>query len=196
MAKNQIKSLEKLTTLFLFITSIFMYIYHTIKPHISNQEEEEVIVRNKFEKKLFKYQNYSRKHFYYVSTDIVDSTRLWNIDPGTMSKNIEFHHRIGSMLIHSCEGYESKKEGDAYFAVFENGQDAIEFANEFQNALKGRLILRIGICEGEALIVNVDEKYVFIGEASNKANFICNAGDPFEVLISGYNYFPMPKKSK
>ncbi|KAM0685705.1 hypothetical protein COBT_003082 [Conglomerata obtusa] len=196
MNKIQAKPLEKLTSLFVFIASFFIYIYKTINPQTVNEEEEEVIVRNRFEKKLFQMKEYTRANFYFVSTDIVDSTRLWNVDPKTMSKHIEFHHRIGSILIHNCEGYESKKEGDAYFAVFENGLDAFRFANEFQNALKGRLMIRIGICEGEALIVKVDEKYIFIGEACNKANFICNAGDRFDFLISGYNYFPMPKKSK
>ncbi|KAM0676927.1 hypothetical protein BDAP_002520 [Binucleata daphniae] len=166
---------------------------HKIKKKNAKIEKYDKI--NKLEKKISSLPNFSKDHFYFVSTDIVDSTRLWNTKPNYMRREIAYHHRVGSILIYQLDGYESKKEGDAYFAVFDNLINAVKFATEFQKLMMGRLSLRIGISKGEAIVVHVDERYLFLGNAATHANSVCDAGDADEILIDGYNYFSMNNNS-
>lgn len=187
MARLYNKSFEKFSTLLILITTFFQLIIHKIKPKKVKEQRNEK--RNKLEREICQLPNYSKSNFYFVSTDIVDSTMLWNRSPEFMRREIAHHHRVGSMLIHEFDGYESKKEGDAYFAVFKNLRNAIKFAIEFKKSMAGHLSLRIGISKGEAVIVFVDERYLFMGNASYHANFVCDAGDTDEILIDGYNYF-------
>ncbi|KAM0674073.1 hypothetical protein GVAV_002593 [Gurleya vavrai] len=113
-----------------------------------------------------------------------------------MYKYVGRHHRVGSVLIHDLNGYESKKEGDAYFAVFEDAESACEFAKNFMRDLKKRLWIRIGICEGEAMIFRVDNKITFLGDVCTMVDNVCNAADPHEILVCGFNYFPLTLRAK
>lgn len=147
---------------------------------------------NRFEKSLRTLSNLYYGEFVYVLTDIVDSTYLWNNYTMMMREIIRIHHTIGTRLIYENNGYEVKKEGDSYFAVFEDIQAARNFAIIFMNEIDHRcnqfgpsVKLRIGIEKGFCFVIKDGKELRFYGDGPNRANKLCIGCNPGEISISG-----------
>ena len=75
-------------------------------------------------------------HVYIVSTDIEDSTRLWEAEPNGMEAVLEAHNEIMRDAIGETGGYEFKTEGDAFFVAFHTPLAALSFCLSVQLRLQ------------------------------------------------------------
>eukprot|EP00756_Hemistasia_phaeocysticola_P012695 Hpha_TRINITY_DN15223_c4_g5::TRINITY_DN15223_c4_g5_i1::g.67162::m.67162 len=70
-----------------------------------------------------------------VFTDIVGSTRLWELAPVTMAEALQQHNNIARELIAKHRGYEVKTIGDSFMIAFDDPVNAVLFAVHFQEEL-------------------------------------------------------------
>ncbi|KNC49942.1 uncharacterized protein AMSG_06250 [Thecamonas trahens ATCC 50062] len=70
-----------------------------------------------------------------VTTDIQDSTALWEANPEQMILVLDKHNEIMRAAIAATGGYEFKTEGDAFFVAYEDVEAMISFTCGVQRAL-------------------------------------------------------------
>eukprot|EP00756_Hemistasia_phaeocysticola_P021376 Hpha_TRINITY_DN15771_c2_g1::TRINITY_DN15771_c2_g1_i1::g.40696::m.40696 len=70
-----------------------------------------------------------------VFTDIVGSTRLWELSPVSMAEALELHNDLARDLIAKHRGYEVKTIGDSFMIAFDDPCNAVLFAVRFQDGL-------------------------------------------------------------
>lgn len=186
---------EKLMRIVMAISDL-LDILHTSLARVFLPKQDDPVefetYTNRFETTLRTLSDFYRGEFVFVLTDIADSTYLWNNYTAFMSDIIKIHHRIGTILIYENNGYEIKKEGDSYFAVFENLESARNFAIFFMNEIDRRcnkfgpsVKVRIGIDKGECFVVRDGESLRFYGDGPNGANRLCSSCEPGEISIYG-----------
>ncbi len=104
--------------------------------------------------------DFERKQFAMMFTDIFGYSRLMSLDENKALKMLSEHDRIVDGIITSHHGRILKKMGDAVFAVFESPVDALNCAITIQNQLKthndsgplpGRILIRIGLHKGDVV---------------------------------------------
>jgi class 3 adenylate cyclase len=114
-------------------------------------------------------------------TDIECSTTLLNEFGDAFAGMLAEHRRILRSEFAKRGGAEVDTQGDAFFYAFERAADAVDAANEGQNALAdGPLRARIGIHTGEPLVT--DEGYV--GIDVHRAARIAAAAHGGQVVLS------------
>ncbi|OAG31724.1 hypothetical protein NEDG_00199 [Nematocida displodere] len=144
-----------------------------------------------------------------VFTDIVNSTRLWALDPIKMREVSKMHNNTVRELIRQLGGYEVKTEGDAFMLIFYDDLCATRFGYEIHRRLlhknwlemaiehnpliysKGAPIyrgiqIRVGISKGACVIENdpITKRLDFYGKAVIEAARLCNLANGGETLIS------------
>ncbi|KNC53365.1 uncharacterized protein AMSG_08866 [Thecamonas trahens ATCC 50062] len=70
-----------------------------------------------------------------VTSDIQDSTALWEAEPDRMADVLDMHNDLMRRAIEKSGGYEFKTEGDAFFVVFDAVTDAAAYAVDVQRQL-------------------------------------------------------------
>jgi predicted ATPase/class 3 adenylate cyclase/DNA-binding CsgD family transcriptional regulator len=125
----------------------------------------------------------------FVLTDIVGSTRLWEIAPAAMETALARHEEIltGVMADHRGVLLKDRGEGDSTFSVFTLATDALAAAYEAQVALVAArwpratpLRVRVAVHTGESLERDGD----FLGPAVNRAARLRAVAHGGEVLLS------------
>jgi predicted ATPase/class 3 adenylate cyclase/DNA-binding XRE family transcriptional regulator len=120
-------------------------------------------------------------------SDIGGSTQLAQQLGAKYVHVLEKHKHILRDAFARWNGREVSTQGDAFFAVFSRGTDAISAAVEAQRTLARetwpedvRLQVRMGIHTGEPMLVNQD----YVGVDVHRAARICTAAYPGQVLLS------------
>lgn len=103
----------------------------------------------------------------FVLTDLVGSTRRWEVDPDGTAALLEEHDRIVASVVarHGGELIRSKGEGDSTFSTFLRSPDALRAAADVVRELPDGLEVRIGIHTGAAQRRDGD----LFGSAVNRA---------------------------
>ena len=129
----------------------------------------------------------SRTTGWFVFTDIVDSTRLWDTWPAEMAIALERHDRALDDVVTRTSGTPVKHTGDGMLLRFERADDAVEAAIGIQLALDGLEVIaeeplrvRIGIDGGEVWARDGD----FYGPVMNRLARVMGAGHGGQVLAS------------
>ena len=132
----------------------------------------------------------SRKPITILFTDIVDSTRLWDVRGDVKGRLlVDQHNRLVFPVVKKFHGDVVKTIGDSVMATFLSPEHALRAAIGIQQALANyrnknkhfNLEIRIGMHTGMALIERSD---VF-GDAVNVAARIEGCAKANEILISG-----------
>jgi class 3 adenylate cyclase len=63
----------------------------------------------------------------WVFTDVADSTRLWEWNPGIMDRAIDVHNQTIRALLEEYGGHEIRNEGDSFTLSFHEAPDAVRF---------------------------------------------------------------------
>ncbi len=120
----------------------------------------------------------------FLFTDIEDSTRLWESDPGGMAQAVRAHDAIVRSAIERHGGHVFATGGDGFSAAFSSAVDAVSAAVESQQELvDDRSIpfaVRMGLHTGEA--VEVDRDYR--GTEVNRAARVMALAHGGQVLVS------------
>ena len=124
----------------------------------------------------------------FLFTDLEGSTRLLReIGRERYEELLRIHRRLMHEAVEGSDGYFVDKQGDACFAVFRSGGDAVAGAAEAQRAhskhpwpADAKLRVRMGLHTGDASLG--DEGY--IGLAVHHGARIAAAGDGGQVLLS------------
>ncbi|KAK1350300.1 hypothetical protein LUQ84_000537 [Hamiltosporidium tvaerminnensis] len=143
-----------------------------------------------------------------VITDIVNSTSQWNLYSEDMHKSIKLHNELSRKLIRTFGGYESRNDGDSFFAVFKDSESAIKYALNFQNGLLYQnwpdtivnhnkelyndsntpiyrgISIRIGIHTGKCTVCCFDRKLKYFGKTVDEAYALSEMAKGGETFIS------------
>lgn len=132
----------------------------------------------------------SRKPITILFTDIVDSTRLWDVRGDVKGRLlVDQHNRLVFPIVKKFHGDVVKTIGDSVMATFSSPEHALRAAIGIQQALANyrnknkqfNLEIRIGMHTGMALI----ERRDVFGDAVNVAARIEGCAKANEILISG-----------
>jgi class 3 adenylate cyclase len=123
----------------------------------------------------------------FLFTDVVDSTRLWNLNHAAMQQAMAAHDEIIRSSIDGSGGVLVKGTGDGAFAVFASAFDAVDAAITIRDAIAARawdsdteIEVRIGLHTGEAEFRDDD----YFGSTVNRTSRVMSAAEPGEVLVS------------
>ncbi|HET7026447.1 MAG TPA: adenylate/guanylate cyclase domain-containing protein, partial [Candidatus Limnocylindrales bacterium] len=116
----------------------------------------------------------------FLFTDIEGSTKLLREIGAAYAAELAAHRRVVRDAVAGRGGVEVDTQGDAFFVAFGRASDAIAAARAVQEALDGRLKVRMGIHTGEPSMT--DEGYV--GMDVHRAARIAAAGHGGQVLVS------------
>ena len=129
----------------------------------------------------------SRTESWFVYTDIVDSTRLWDAWPADMAVALERHDRALNDVVARTAGSIVKHTGDGMLLRFDRAADAVDAAIGIQLELDGLevttdepLLVRIGVDGGEVWARDGD----FYGPVMNRLARVMGAGHGGQVLAS------------
>lgn len=102
------------------------------KEHLRRRQDlpEEEVCYGKYLPQYI-HKKFLRNDLVLVITDIVKSTNLWNFSPDAMYRTIETHDEIARRLCKNHGGYEIRNEGDSFFLIFVDIQNAVAFSVEF-----------------------------------------------------------------
>ena len=123
----------------------------------------------------------------FLFTDIVDSTRLWERDPVSMSEALDHHDSILCMTVDRHLGFVLTAVGDGFCIAFANPCQAIGAAVEalrqltrWEWATPEPLVVRMAIHTGEAQRKNG----TYVGPPLNQTARILSLARPGEILVS------------
>jgi class 3 adenylate cyclase/tetratricopeptide (TPR) repeat protein len=125
----------------------------------------------------------------FLLTDVVGSTRLWDVAPGPMSSSIQRHEELIEAAVNGNGGrlLKSRGEGDSTFSVFSRASDATLAAAEAQANLElepwpaeATIRVRMALHVGEA--TERDDDY--FGPTVNRAARLRALAGPGQVLLS------------
>ncbi|RYG60307.1 adenylate/guanylate cyclase domain-containing protein [bacterium] len=131
-----------------------------------------------------------------VFTDIEGSSALWEAHNKAFSPVLEAHNRIMRAAAAKWNGFEVKTEGDAFFLVFSEAADAVNFAVSAQLSLVSHdwssvlselndLRVRIGMHTGEPILsAHPDGTADYFGPVVNRAARVGGAGYGGQILVS------------
>ncbi|KAN0138351.1 Protein phosphatase 2C domain containing protein, partial [Lactarius tabidus] len=145
-------------------------------------------------------------------TDIVNSTRLWDVNETAMRTAVTMHHQLLRRHVRLCGGYEVKTEGDAFTVAFTTVSAALLWCSSVQIFLldepwpkeildlpegrevhdaKGTLIarglsLRMGIHYGTPVCeMNlVSRRMAYYGTMVNRASRVASSAAGGQILLS------------
>lgn len=124
----------------------------------------------------------------FVFTDIVGSTRLWELHPAAMGTAVRLHDDILRGILTASGGHIFKTVGDAFCVAFADPLAALTAAATVQRSLAeaawdetGPLLVRIGIHTGSAESRDND----YFGGTLNRAARIEAAAHGGQILVSG-----------
>ena len=123
----------------------------------------------------------------FLFTDIEGSTRLWERNPKAMSEALVCHDEILRTAIEAHNGHVFKTVGDAFYAAFSTGPQALSAALDAQRALhhaewketrplRVRMALHTGAAEERA--------GDYFGPSLNRVARLLSAGHGGQVLMS------------
>ncbi|MGH8936514.1 MAG: ATP-binding protein [Acidimicrobiia bacterium] len=123
----------------------------------------------------------------FLITDIVGSTRLWQIDPEAMKQALPDHDAILRRAIEARHGRAFKHTGDGMLAIFDYPSDALAAAVNIQRELTGTsfpgigsIVVRAALHTGTAQEREGD----YFGPPLNRVARLLAAGDGGRVLVS------------
>ena len=123
----------------------------------------------------------------FLFTDIEQSSRMWELDPGRMEPAMASHDRLARATVEKHRGTVVKMTGDGICAAFEDPFDAISATLELQRALLDSgatagvaLRVRCGLHAGIAERRDND----FFGTVVNRAARIMNSAHGGQTLLS------------
>ena len=120
----------------------------------------------------------------FLFTDIEDSTRRWDEDPGDMADALRVHDAIVRGAIDRNDGYVFGTGGDGFCAAFWTAADAVGAALESQAELRDDstidFAVRMGLHTGEA--IERDRNY--FGSEVNRAARLMSIAHGGQVLVS------------
>ena len=116
----------------------------------------------------------------FLFTDIEGSTRLLDELGDDYVEALTEHRRVLREAFARHAGVEVDTQGDAFFVVFAQANDALAAAEEGQRALSGPIRVRMGLHTGKPHVI--DEGYV--GLDVHRAARICAAGHGGQVVLS------------
>lgn len=123
----------------------------------------------------------------FLFTDLVDSTKLWEIFPETMHASIARHDALLSQAINTHQGRIVKTTGDGVLAAFASPSDAISAAIDGQKRIQaedwgdtGPFLVRMGMHIGESRFREGD----YFGPTLNRAARIMSIGHGGQILLS------------
>jgi predicted ATPase len=118
----------------------------------------------------------------FLFTDIEGSTKLLHeLGAEQYAESLEAHRRLLREAFAAHGGVEVDTQGDAFFVVFPDAEEALRAAREAQEALtRDAIRVRMALHTGEPLVT--DEGYV--GVDVHKAARICSAGHGGQILVS------------
>ena len=117
----------------------------------------------------------------FVFTDIEGSTRLLHELGEGYPEVLAAHNRVLRDAFSRHDGVEVRMEGDSFFVVFVQANQAVAAASEAQDALaNGPLRVRIGMHTGEAVVAEQD----YVGLDVHRAARIADAGHGGQVVVS------------
>lgn len=125
---------------------------------------------------------YEKKRKIFLVTDVKDSTYLWNKHYEEMRRKMTNHHVLANDLVDKCHGILLRKEGDSNVAVFDEMKDVICFLVNFivnvekycNNDDGPRIDMRVGVQEGECLVVWERFQYDYFGCAAYQVFKTCD----------------------
>src|SRR3954452_7011603 len=121
----------------------------------------------------------------FLFTDIVGSTRRWELSPNDMSAALQRHDAILHDSIEASGGYVFKTVGDAFCAAFPTVADGLAAALAAQTTLHSQpsglgLRVRMALHTGSVEVRDGD----YFGQAVNRVARILSAGHGGQVLLS------------
>jgi len=123
----------------------------------------------------------------FLFTDLVGSTRLWEVFPDAMHASTERHDALLGQAISAHHGRIVKTTGDGIHAAFAFPADAISAAIEGQKRIQtedwgetGPLLVRMGLHIGESRFREGD----YYGSTLNRAARIMSIGHGGQILLS------------
>lgn len=125
----------------------------------------------------------------FLFTDIEGSTKLVNeLGPELWPSVLKRHREIVRGAIETAEGFEVQTEGDSFFVVFENADDAVQAVVEAQRQLArerwsggAAIAVRMGLHSGEGIL---DSDGSYVGADVHHAARIAAAAHGGQVLLS------------
>ena len=119
-------------------------------------------------------------------TDIADSTRLWETEPGAMREAVSASQVLLTSTIEAGGGHVVKSTGDGLMAVFADAPRALQAAADGQRAVAAAccsvpLQVRMGLHTGSA---DVDADGDYHGPTVNRAARIGDTAHPRQILVS------------
>jgi adenylate cyclase len=151
-------------------------------------------------------------HVVLAFTDIVNSTRLWDVNETAMRTAVTMHHQLLRRHVRLCGGYEVKTEGDAFTVAFTTVSAALLWCSSVQILLldepwpkeildlpegrevrdaKGTLIARglsprMGIhCGTPVCEMNlVSRRMAYYGTMVNRASRVASSAAGGQILLS------------
>jgi predicted ATPase/class 3 adenylate cyclase len=125
----------------------------------------------------------------YLMTDIVGSSRLWEINPEGMADALFAYEQIIGEAVATCGGalIKSRGEGDSHFAVFDRADSAVACALNFVLSLQRQewpdnltIRARCALHTGASEFRNAD----YYGPAVNRCARLRAIANPGQVLLS------------
>src|SRR5918911_2083160 len=123
----------------------------------------------------------------FLFTDVEGSTKLWERNPGAMSKALAHHDELLREGVEARGGFVFKTVGDAFYATFSTAAEAVEAALDAQKSLlseeweeTGPLRVRMALHTGTAEERDGD----YFGPTVNRVARILSAGHGGQILLS------------
>ncbi|HUP27979.1 MAG TPA: tetratricopeptide repeat protein [Chloroflexia bacterium] len=124
----------------------------------------------------------------FLFTDIVGSTKLWDLYPKAMRAALARHDAIMREAVEANSGFVFKTVGDAFFAAFASPHQALNAALDSQRALRkeqwpeeiGALKVRMALHTGAADEQGGD----YFGQPINRVKRLLSAGHAGQILLS------------
>jgi len=124
-------------------------------------------------------------------TDIVGYTSLMGKDEDQAFKILHKNREIHRTMIHKYGGEWLKEMGDGILSSFQSSSDAVRCAQEIQvTSLREKILLRIGIHEGEVVFENGD----VLGDGVNIASRLEASAAAGSILVSEAVYHNVRNK--
>ena len=126
--------------------------------------------------------------YFFLFTDIEQSTRTWERDPERMTHSLAIHDDIVASAIEGAGGTVVKGTGDGFMAVFGDPEQAVGAAADMTRRLVDAewgdgpvLRIRVGIHAGDADVRGDD----YFGTAVNRAARLMGVASGGQVVLSG-----------
>ncbi len=117
----------------------------------------------------------------FLFTDIEGSTRLVQELGERYPEVLAAHNRVLRDVFARHGGVEVRTEGDSFFVVFVEANDAVAAASEARDALAdGPVRVRVGVHTGDAVVAEQD----YVGLDVHRAARVADAGHGGQVLVS------------